>query len=108
MPALWPIVLVAAHTAMGEVPKFDIRPTCQAASADSQIHRPPGACEGDENSARAALQKQWSGFPLRERERCATMVQAGGSPSYVELLICLQTAAEAAKLPKRGLEGPSN
>lgn len=106
MPALWPIVLVAAHTAMGEVPKFDIGPTCRAATADSQIHRPQGACERDEDQARATLQKQWTSYTVAERERCTTMTRTGGSPSYVELLTCLQTATEAAKLPKQPLEGP--
>jgi len=108
MAALWPIVLVAAHTALGEVPKFDITPTCRASSTDSQIHRPQGACERDENQARTTLEKQWSGYAAADRQRCITLTGTGGSPSYVELLTCLQTAEEAAKLPKRGLVEPSN
>ncbi|MEJ2624080.1 MAG: hypothetical protein P8Z80_05940 [Pseudolabrys sp.] len=100
MPALWPIVLVAAHTAMGEVPKFNIGPTCRAASANSEMHRPQGACERDEKNARSTLQKKWGSYTVQDRARCTTMVQTGGPPSYVELLTCLQTAAEAAKLPK--------
>ncbi len=100
MPALWPIVLVAAHTAMGEVPKFNIGPTCRAASANSRVHRPQGACERDEGNARDTLKQHWTSYALADRERCSRMVQTGGSPSYVELLTCLQTAQEAAKLPK--------
>ncbi len=106
MAALWPIVLVAAHTAMGEVPKLNITPTCRAASTDTQVHRPQGACERDENQARAALEKRWRSYTVAERQRCTTMVLTGGSPSYVELLTCLQTAAEAAKLPQGKLEKP--
>ncbi len=106
MAALWPIVLVAAHTVAGEVPKLNITPTCRAASADTQVHRPQGACERDENQARATLEKQWSRYSPAERQRCTTMTLTGGPPSYVELLTCLQTAAEAAKLPKGKPEKP--
>jgi hypothetical protein len=106
MPVLWPIVLVAAHTALAEVPRFDIEPTCRGASAGSGFQRPQGACERDEQQARNALQQKWTTFSLAERERCTTMTEMDGSPSYVELLTCLQTASEASKLPKKGLEGP--
>lgn len=105
MPALWPIILVAAHAAMGEVPKFNIGPTCQAAQS-GDVHRPQGACERDENQARATLEKQWTTYTVADRERCTMMTRTGGSPSYVELLTCLQTASEAAKLPQQPLEGP--
>jgi hypothetical protein len=106
MPALWPIILVAANTAVAEVPKFNIGPTCGAAAARTGVGRPQGACERDEDRAHATLGQQWRTFPEAERQRCTIMTQTGGSPSYVELLTCLQTAAEAAKLPKTKLEGP--
>ncbi len=112
MATSWPIVLVAAGalatagTALADVPKLDIGPTCQAAASGSNAPNPKAACEHDENRARGTLEKRWASFPAAERQRCSSLTQMGGSPSYVELLTCLQSAEEAAKLPKKGLEGP--
>ena len=111
MAKSWPIVLVAAGTliagaALAQVPTLDIGPTCRAAASGSNAPDPEAACKRDEDQARAALEKRWTDFPASERRRCTSLTQMGGSPSYVELLTCLETAAEAAKLPKKGLEGP--
>lgn len=112
MAKFWPIALAAAVTlatagpALAQVPDLDIGPTCRAAASGSNAPDPEAGCKRDENRARAALEERWASFPADERQRCASLVQRGGSPSYVELLTCLETAAEAAKLPKKGLEGP--
>ena len=71
------------------------------------MHRPQGACERDENQAYNTLKKQWTGFAAASRERCTMLTRTGGSPSYVELLTCLQTAQDAAKLPERGMVAPA-
>ncbi len=106
MPALWPIVLVAANTALADMPKFSVEPTCRAVAAGAAPQRQQDACLRDEKQARGVLQKQWSGFKLADRQRCAAMTETGGLPSYVELLTCLQTADQAEKLPNKALEGP--
>ena len=107
MPALWPIVLVAANTALADMPKFSINPTCKGTTVNSPTAPPKDACKRDEEQARAQLQKQWTSFPVADRQHCASLTQMGGSPSYVELLTCLQIAREAAKLSgDKGLEGP--
>ena len=102
MAAFWPIVLVSAHVAAGQVPKLNITPTCRAAEVTSAIKRPQGACESDEKQARTTLEKNWRTYSSAERQRCTELTQMGGPPSYVELLTCLQTAQEAAKLPNNG------
>ena len=107
MAALWPIVLVAANTALADMPKFSINPTCKGTTVNSPTAPPKDACKHDEEQARAMLQKQWSSFPLTDRQHCTRLTQLGGSPSYVELLTCLQIGAEAAKLPKQGMEAPA-
>jgi hypothetical protein len=113
MARSWPIILVAAGTmlaagsALAQMPTLDTGPTCQAAAeGGSDARRTKESCERDENRARATLEKRWAGFPADQRRRCTGLVQRGGSPSYVELLTCLETAAQAEKLPKKGLEGP--
>lgn len=112
MATSWPILLIAVGTlaaaapVRAEVPELNIGPTCQAAAIGSNAQNPKEACERSENGARAELKKQWAGFPADERRRCTSLTEMGGSPSYVELLTCLQAAEDAAKLPKKGLEGP--
>ena len=107
MAALWPMVLLAANTALADMPKFSINPTCKGTTVNSPTAPPKDACKRDEEQARATLQQQWSGFPLADREHCANLTQLGGSPSYVELLTCLQISREADKLSKKSPDGPA-
>jgi hypothetical protein len=44
----------------------------------------------DEMQARTQLGKQWPGFDAQRREMCVQEASIGGSPSYVDLLTCLQ------------------
>lgn len=106
MALLWPIILVSAHTGLAQVPKFSIDPTCRAANVSDGFKRPQGACKSDERQARATLTKRWRTYSLSERRRCTAMTESGGPPSYVGLLTCLETAKDAAKLPKSKLDEP--
>jgi hypothetical protein len=51
----------------------------------------------EEAKAKAALQANWATFPAGDRAVCATTAGMG-TPSYVELLTCLQMDADARKL----------
>jgi hypothetical protein len=82
------------------VPKIDIVRSCQSAGATAgAATRDKAACERDENNARATLEKEWSQFAPLDQASCARLVKLGGSPSYVELLICLEMAKEAKDHP---------
>jgi hypothetical protein len=75
------------------VPHFDITASCGTADKSaSGIGRPVQACRDDEAKARAALEARWSEFPARTRQTCTESVSAGGPPSYVELITCLEMA----------------
>ncbi len=105
MAALLPIILVSSTLVSG-VPKLDVDTSCKAAAANG-VQRPQGACLQDEHQARATLEQQWKQYTAAERQRCTTLTSLGGPPSYVELLTCLETAKEAAKLPNdSGMKGP--
>jgi hypothetical protein len=85
------------------VPAFDIAPSCRAAVAVM-----PGsfeACMKDEQDARAQLASQWDKFIASDRATCAQNETTGGSPSYVELITCLQMARDARALPADKTEG---
>jgi hypothetical protein len=61
--------------------------------------RDTAACERDENTARDTLEKEWSQFSPAQRAECARLSSLGGSPSYVELLTCLEIAKGANEIP---------
>jgi hypothetical protein len=74
------------------VPRYDIRRTCRAAVtlAAGSEGRTVESCMAGEEAARKDLEKQWAKVPAPERTQCVGTVAVGGSPSYVELLICLE------------------
>jgi hypothetical protein len=79
------------------VPAFDTGAGCRAAVALM-----PGsveACMKDEQDARVTLTSQWETFGASDRATCTQNEATGGSPSYVELLTCLQLARDARALP---------
>jgi hypothetical protein len=62
----------------------------------------------DEKAAREDLVKNWSSFSGADKTHCLSMVSTGGSPSYVELLSCLEMSRDAKKIAQgRKLEGQS-
>jgi hypothetical protein len=74
------------------VPRYDVRPTCRAAVdliAGGAGGRTVENCLAGEEGARKELEKDWSKFPTAERSQCVATMGKGGSPSYVELAVCL-------------------
>jgi hypothetical protein len=80
------------------VPTLDVAPSCRAAAANTPNSF--DSCMRDEQSARSSLAAQWSGFRAADRASCSQETRSFNA-SYVELLTCLQTARDAAKLERR-------
>ncbi len=107
MPALLPVLLLGTQVvlvAADQVPKLDVSVSCRSAGASSVTApvsgtRNAAACEKDENDARDKLKQEWTTFSEAERARCTRIATLGGSPSYVELLTCLEMAKAAKQLP---------
>lgn len=81
-----------------KVPEFDVTASCkEVAGFGLALAHNPEHCIKDENTARAELQQKWSTYPAAERSRCVaeTMI---GSPSYVDILTCLEMTKEAEAL----------
>src|SRR5271165_2857609 len=79
------------------VPRYDVKPTCQAAinlSAGTQ-GRTVESCMVGEERARKELEKDWSKIPIAERNQCIATMAKGGFPSYVELVICLEMTRDS-------------
>jgi hypothetical protein len=102
MPALLPVLLLSSQfvLAADPVPKFDTGPSCRSAGAAVVMAtRDTAACERDEITARATLEKEWSQFTPSDQARCVRLVTLGGGPSYVELLTCLEMAKQVKEIP---------
>jgi hypothetical protein len=90
------------------VPSFNIERGCKDDSAaafdpnaglDATIKR----CSDDEKEAKAQLQTQWSQFQPSDQKMCLELANGTAglvTPSYVELLTCLQGQQLVRKLPK--------
>jgi hypothetical protein len=106
VPAFLPMLLLGSQIVLvaDPVPQFDASLSCRSAGASSVMTPATGtrnaaACERDENDARSKLEQEWSGFSGAEQRRCTRLTTLGGSPSYVEMLTCLEMAQAAKKLP---------
>ncbi len=77
------------------VPNFNPRVTCKAdASAQNGVpQQTVTKCLADEDAARTKVRAQWANFNEPLQSRCAAETQIDGSPSFVELLICLRIGA---------------
>ena len=57
-------------------------------------------CMAQEEAGLAILKEQWAKFSAADRNRCVDMTRSGSSPSYVEVLTCLQDANLAREIEK--------
>lgn len=80
-----------SRAATDSVPKFDIERGCRLElAAGSPIGETMASCRADEQRARDAVALRWSSFSQTDRTLCTKETQIDGSPSYVELEICLE------------------
>jgi hypothetical protein len=92
-----------AWAAAEGVPKLNVEPSCRAAADAAAMGALPGAnmrdldsCMRDEDEARDTLAKEWAQFSGQDKRRCVSETQTGGTPSYVELLVCLEMIRDAS------------
>src|SRR5262245_51414326 len=81
------------------VPRYDVKSTCRGAiklTADTSQGRTEKNCLAGEEAARKNLAKDWLQFPSLERLQCESTL-APGSPSYVQLLSCLEMKRDVRK-----------
>ena len=58
------------------------------------------SCVFGTSRRRARRSKEWSGFSSAQKALCDRLEKAGGMPSYVEYLTCLEMGKAASGLPK--------
>ena len=111
MPGLLPIVLTGTYLllAADKMPELNMGPTCQAAATTgvrTSGVQDDSACKRDEQDARGKLEQEWDQFTANDRASCVRLSTRGGSPSYVELLTCLELSKQANALPPDQLNAP--
>jgi hypothetical protein len=96
-------LLLTCLPAVAEVriPALDINKSCKSVSSLAVGQVSSEKCVEQENAAKAELQKTWSTFAAGDRERCTGLATAGGYPSYIELLSCVQMARDARNLEEK-------
>jgi hypothetical protein len=67
-------------------PEFKIG-SCRQAEA---LSRDAQACFRDEQNAKDTLQQNWKTYDSIQKDHCRRLLKAGGMPSYVELLTCVE------------------
>jgi hypothetical protein len=79
------------------VPTYNVKPTCRAAIDLAGVGgRTAEMCEASEAQARGEIVKGWPTFSEAAKVRCL-QTSAGQTPSYVELVICLESMRDAQK-----------
>jgi len=101
LAASFVIALPSVTRAADELPKFDTSKSCKAAftaytGTDKARYE---TCLKEEKDAGAQIGSTWAQWPPRDRAHCAQLAALGGTPSYVEMLTCLQIARDTKTLP---------
>ena len=91
----------APVTAQG-VPNFKVEQGCRQVSSEPNKLTTFDQCMADENDARDDLMKSWQSFLPSEQRVCLGETISDGTPSYVELLECLNMARDTRGKTERG------
>lgn len=104
LAAAFAVLIADAGVAADKVPEINLDKTCRAAVAtgvrSGANSQDDSACKRDEQDAHNKLAQNWDQFTADERSHCQRLSTLGGSPSYVELLTCLEMSKQAHSLPR--------
>lgn len=89
----------------GGLPDLNVKGSCtdaQKFSSGDDKNTAYKGCMQDEMAAKDTLSKRWSSFKPKDRQDCVEQARAP-SPSYVEVLTCLEMDADAtSNAPRSG------
>jgi hypothetical protein len=92
-----PIVILASFPVTeiaDSVPKFDIAAECKSEGGPAAVQQ---RCSADEAQARDQVQPVWAQSNAIDKNQCIQETSMDGTPSYVELLTCLEMARDVRK-----------
>lgn len=88
--------LLAGSALADAVPDLDVEKTCRSAQiAGSGVSDKASydGCLRSENDARREAQNHWGSYSEPAKRQCEAQFKAGGYPSYVEMVTCLELAS---------------
>ena len=104
-PLIFAVVILIAGatqaTAQG-VPSFKVEQGCRDVSRGPNKLTTFDKCMRDEKNARDDLATNWETFVASDRRVCLAETSYDGTPSYVELLECLNMARDTREQTERG------
>ena len=77
-------------------PTLDVEATCKSAieaQASVSDNATVDGCLRSEREAKAEATRRWSDYTPAAKTQCEKQFQAGGFPSYVEMVTCLELAS---------------
>lgn len=90
------LAAVAGPAWADSVPNLDVEKTCRSAQvADSSVSDRTSyeGCLSSERSAKQQAEQRWGSFTAPAKRQCESQFKAGGYPSYVEMITCLELAS---------------
>ena len=88
------------HNGGGGVPNLDVKSSCRDAqrfsTGNDKTDSAYKGCMQDETAAKNDLAKRWSSFNGKDRQTCVEQSR-NPSPSYVEVLTCLEMGSDAMR-----------
>jgi len=84
--------LITAASGDG-VPNLNVQPSCKGDGFLIKLN--VESCLSTEKAARDQLSENWAKYSASDKNHCLSLVSAGASPSYVEVLTCLEMSCDA-------------
>jgi hypothetical protein len=85
--------------AAGEpMPAINSEAFCRSAAVRAQPIASIDACMDDERRAHDQLIRQWKEFSAGDKADCVPLTLTGGTPTYIELLTCLELRRDTRRL----------
>ena len=97
------LLLALSHGvgAQDSVPVYNVEPECQFTQSAVPSPENEKTCMREEQAARVKLEQKWASYPSADRQECVSESSTGGSPSYVDLLTCLEMTADARAMQRK-------
>ena len=95
------LTLPASASAGEGVPVYNVRPECNFTQSVIPSQESDKTCMREEQEAHAKLEKNWASYADDDRSECVAESSAAGSPSYVDLLTCLEMNRDVRAMERK-------
>ncbi|MHB2210117.1 hypothetical protein [Methylobacterium sp. CM6257] len=104
--ALLTLALAPVPARADAVPNLDVERTCHSAQVTNTTISDQANYDGclrSEREAKKEAERQWDNYTPAAKRQCQDQFKAGGYPSYVEMVTCLELAS--GTVPTQSNEG---